>query len=90
MSELRVLGDGVKCQYAQWGGMTWPTPMDHPDGGLSWRLRYASPEQLIKDRYHAASVVEAYRELIALPEKRRNAVIRQLRKAIRLPLEATE
>jgi len=75
----RVIAGG---KYVAFDDMTWPTPMDHPDGGLEWRLRYASPEQLVKDRYLAASIVEAYRELITCPIKKRNAVIRVLRRAV--------
>jgi hypothetical protein len=63
------------------GGATWPTPMDDPDDSLEWRLRYAQPEQLVKDRYLAASIVNAYRELIKMPERNRRRVIRELRKA---------
>jgi hypothetical protein len=57
--------------------------MDHPDGGLEWRLRYAADENLAKDRYTAASIISAYRQLIALPQKERNAVIRDIRAAIK-------
>lgn len=64
-------------------GTVWPTPMDHPDGGLEWRLRYAADEHLAKDRYTAASIVSAYRQLISLPQKERNAVIRDIRAAIK-------
>lgn len=67
------------------GGATWPTPMDDPDNSLEWRLRYALPEQLVKDRYLAASIVSAYRELITMPEKRRRIVVRELRRAINGP-----
>jgi len=81
MADSRVLADGKFVALACGG--TWPTPMDHPDGGLEWRLRYAGSEQLIKDRYLAASVVSAYRELITCPAKRRNEVIRELRKAMK-------
>jgi hypothetical protein len=83
MADSRVLADGKFVALASGG--TWPTPMDHPDGGLEWRLRYASPEQLIKDRYLAASIVDAYRGLITCPAKRRNEVIRELRKAMKAP-----
>lgn len=68
-------------KYVKFDTMTWPTPMDHPDGGLEWRLRYANAEQLVKDRYLAASIVEAYRELINCPVKKRNKVIATLRLA---------
>lgn len=63
-------------------GGIWTLPYDHPDGGLEWRLRYSTPEQLVKDRFLAASVVACYRALIQLPEKRRRSVIRQLRAGI--------
>lgn len=67
-------------------GTVWPTPMDHVDGGLEWRLRYAADERMVKDRYTAASIVSAYRQLIALPQKERNAVIRDIRAAIKQTL----
>jgi hypothetical protein len=57
--------------------MTWPLPHD-----TEWQLRYALDPRPI--RMHAASIVEAYADLIRMPEKRRNAVIRRLREAIRL------
>jgi len=70
-----VLGDGG----------TWPTPMDEVDTSLEWRLRYANIEQLKKDRFLAASSVNAYRELISLPRWRRDIVIRKLREAMGWP-----
>jgi hypothetical protein len=80
---MKVLANGKFV--ARDGGGTWPTPMYGQDGegGLEWRLRYANPEQLVKDRFCAASVVAAYGSLIMLPEKERNAVIRDLRAAIK-------
>ena len=80
---MRVLANGKFV--VRDGGGTWPTPMYGQDGegGLEWRLRYANDEQLVKDRFCAASVVAAYGELIMLPEKERNAVIRDLRAAMR-------
>lgn len=79
MSEFRLIANG---KFVRFDEMTWPTPMDEADGGLEWRLRYASAEQLIKDRYSAASIVEAYRALIMSPVKRRNKVIAVLRRAL--------
>ncbi len=78
---MRVLANGKFVLRD--GGGTWPTPMDHPDGGLEWRLRYAGTEQLVKDRFCAASVVGAYRALIYMSRKRRDEVIRDLRAAIK-------
>ena len=57
--------------------------MDLPDDSLEWRLRYANDEQLVKDRFCAASIVSAYRQLITLPRKVREEVIRDLRAAIK-------
>lgn len=58
----------------------WPTPMDDPDGGLEWRLRYAPVEELWKDRFRAASVVSAYRHLMQLPVRYRNKVIAEIKR----------
>lgn len=71
-------------------GTTWSTPGDHPDGGLEWRLRYASEAQLVKDRFLAASVVDSYRALIMLPQRERNAVIRDLRAAMKHAQQQSE
>lgn len=78
---MRLVGKGL--HLVRDNGTSWPTPGDHPDGGLEWRLRYGSEAQLVKDRFSAASVVEAYRALIMLPQRERNAVIRDLRSAIK-------
>jgi hypothetical protein len=78
---MKILADGKYVALTRGG--TWPTPMDHPDSSLEWRLRYASDAQLPNDRFLAASVVSAYRQLIMLPQKDRNAVIRELRAAIK-------
>jgi hypothetical protein len=78
---MKILANGKFV--AMTGGGTWPTPMDQPDDSLEWRLRYASADQLVKDRYCAASIVSAYRELIALPRVAREKVIRELRAAIK-------
>ena len=76
---MKVIGTHVQRD----DGTVWSTPGDNPDGGLEWRLRYALDAQLVKDRFLAASVVESYRALIMLPARRRNEVIRDLRKAMK-------
>jgi hypothetical protein len=86
VSDPKILAGG---KYVTWDGMCWPTPMDEPENSLEWRLRYALPEQLVKDRYNAASIVDAYRELIMCPAKKREQVIRILRKAIKQPHSAS-
>jgi hypothetical protein len=78
---MRILADGKYVALTRGG--TWPTPMDHPYSSLEWRLRYAPDNQLPNDRFLAASIVNAYRELIVLPRKDREAVIRELRAAIK-------
>lgn len=79
---MKILANGKFV--AMTDGGTWPTPMDLPDDSLEWRLRYAEPEQLAKDRFCAASIVSAYRQLIALPRTAREKVIRELRAAIKV------
>lgn len=79
MSETKLLAGG---KYVRIGEMVWPTPMDEPDNSLEWRLRYGLPEQLVKDRMLAASIVSAYRELITCPRAKRDQVIRALRRAV--------
>lgn len=78
---MRVLAGGKFVALSRGG--TWPTAMDLPDDSLEWRLRYGSDPQLVKDRYCAASIVSAYRQLITLPRKAREEVIRELRAAIK-------
>jgi hypothetical protein len=77
--EFRILPDKHHVEVE--GGGVWSTPHDGVDDNLEWRLRYANPEQLVKDRFKAAGVVECYRELIWCSEKRRRQVIRSLRAA---------
>lgn len=82
IGNMKILADGKYIVLE--GGATWPTPMDG-DGeqdALEWRLRYAQPEVVLGHRFHCASIVSAYRELIALPAKKRNKVIASLRRAI--------
>ena len=78
---MKVLASGKFVVMT--GGGTWPTPMDLPDDSLEWRLRYGNDDQLVKDRFCAASIVSAYRQLIVLPRKAREQVIRELRAAIK-------
>jgi hypothetical protein len=82
---VRILRDGQFIVLSN--GCIWPTPMDGRESSLEWRLRYGTAEQLAHDRYCAASIVAAYRELIRLPAKQRKAVIHDLRKAERFRVE---
>ncbi len=64
-------------------GTVWPLPGDEAEDSLEWRLRYKEHGVLANDRYHAASIVSAYRQLINMPVKRRNEVLAGLRAALR-------
>ena len=68
------LGDGTI--YRHFDGMCWPAAGDGL-GILEWTMRYGNSEQ---QRMVAASVISAYSRLIELPDKRRNAIVRELRK----------
>jgi hypothetical protein len=60
--------------------MTWPRC-----GGeladLEWRLRYSYTETTKQDRLMAASVLAAYAALVAKPQRARNKIVKNLRKA---------
>lgn len=61
--------------------MNWPA--DNSEMGvLEWTLRYSKPTT--QDLLVAASVVAAYRNLIDLPQKRRNKRCSQIKRASRL------
>lgn len=81
--QFRILPDGHHVEVE--GGGTWSMPHDtlptNDIASLEWRLRYAAQEQVVKDRFIAAGVVECYRELIFCTEKRRRQVIKSLRAA---------
>lgn len=87
MRQPLLIADG---KYVAFDTMTWPTPMDEADTSLEYRLRYALPEHLAKDRFLAASVVSAYRELLTCPIKKRNKVIATIRRAMRLAQPQSE
>lgn len=58
--------------------VTWPS---FDQGDCEWRLRHANDEEVLKDRFVLASIVAAYRELIKLPQKRRNEICKALKEA---------
>jgi hypothetical protein len=71
----RILGDGS----------TWPAPCKAMDE-LDWRLRHMPERVSHGDMVMAASIINAYRELVRCTVKRRNVVIRELRKGPNLPI----
>jgi hypothetical protein len=74
---MKVTASGM---YASFDDMCWPVPGERA-GEVEWRLRYA-PEALSRsDHLLAASIINAYRQMVGDPETKRRAVIRQLRLA---------
>lgn len=63
--------------YLNFDGMTWPDPDDPLE--IEWTLRYGTPTraQLLA----AASMIAAYKQLVADPQVRRNAKIAGIRRA---------
>ena len=57
--------------------MSWPYPND----GLEWELRYGKPT--LSGFLEAASIISAYRQMIFDPQKKRQMVIREIRKALK-------
>lgn len=62
--------------YRRIQDMTWPAPCEAM-AQLEWRLRYA--HVTINDRLLAASVIQAYMQMIDDPRRKRDFVIRELR-----------
>lgn len=70
--------------FARFDGMTWPLPPygSNAGCGLGWRLRYAQEQLTQTELYRAAEIVAAYGELIWKPQRVRDRVIAELRKAM--------
>jgi hypothetical protein len=66
--------------FRNFDGMCWPAPGEYLDE-LAWRLTHVKTENLTKsDVLVAASVISGFQQLIRLPERDRNKIIRELRK----------
>lgn len=64
-------------------GTTWPRP-EGPGGDMDsveWVMRYGDPERVREYRFLAASFCAAFSDLVAMPRRRREQVIADLRKA---------
>ena len=68
--------------YRHFEGMVWPVPGERLDE-LEWLLRFSDSAVSMSDRLVIASYLSAYRELVALPGKLRDARVRELRKGPR-------
>ena len=67
---------GDKCVIASFDGMAWPVTGNALDG-LGWRLRYG--EHVDSDTLQAASVIQAYGNLIRMSQRDRNEMVKKLR-----------
>lgn len=63
--------------YRSFDGMCWPAPSEKM-GEISWRATHGTPTRT--DLLVAASVMNAYQELIGMSAKRRDKIIKELRK----------
>ena len=61
--------------------MVWPLP----DGDLEYALRYVRPSAELSEvsRFRAADILAAYAQMVRDPQKKRQMVIREIRKALR-------
>ncbi len=76
---------GVRpCAYRDFEGMTWPVPGERLDE-LERAMRFAERGFVfsMSERVVIASFLSAYRELVALPARERDAMVRELRKGPR-------
>ena len=63
--------------YRKINDMIWPAPCERMDD-VEWEMRHGTPR--IEDRLLAASIIAAYRQMIADPQKKRNLIVSELRK----------
>lgn len=65
-------------------GTNWPLPDDAGvDDRESWIARYAPIERVAEHRFHLASIVDAYKALLAMPLDQSREVLRGLKMAMR-------
>lgn len=86
MSEIRILGEK---SFASFDTMCWPLPGERC-GDIEWKLRYTPGSLTRADQLVAASILSAYREMVAMPETRRRPILRRLREALRLTPQQPE
>lgn len=70
------------CTAVLADGTTWPVPIEQM-ANLGWTLTHSMPDR--RALLQASSVLTAYRELIALPAKRRNQRVMEIRRAAMAP-----
>lgn len=64
--------------FRHFANMTWPAISDRLDN-LEYLLRHSSKDLSKTDKLLAAAVIEAYRQMILDPTKKRQMVVRELR-----------
>lgn len=62
------------------GQMTWPA-VTAEVANLGWSLRYMPQSLSTSDRLVLASIVDAYIQMVGDPQKKRNAVCKEIREA---------
>ena len=67
---------GAQKMFRNFDNMSWPAPCEEMDN-LAYSLRYNS---VLADYLYAASIVDAYMELVYAPKNKRDKVIREIRK----------
>ncbi len=89
MPKLKGTLIGPTATYTKVGeDMTWPSLNQ---GDLEGRLRrYEVRDDVTAARFKLASIVAAYRELILMPQKRRNEICSAIREAAKEPEEETK
>ena len=68
-------------RWVHFDDMAWPLPEDGEEPSLNLRLRYGT-SIVMEDRLCAATVLSAYESLILAPRKKREHVIREIRRAM--------
>ena len=66
--------------YRHFGGMCWPAPGERLSDCAHALAHAVAFDEMKRELLVAASVITAYQELIALPARKRAAMIRELRK----------
>lgn len=68
--------------YVTIGDTAWPSPrgISADSDDVVWSLCWANPLAM-ESRHLAVSYVQAYRQLVMMPARRREQIVRELRKA---------
>ncbi len=56
-------------------------PSVHRNNDAEWVMRYADTNIVLKERFYVAGIISAYKQLVSLPQKRRNAICKAIKEA---------